>query len=562
MKFRSRLTALTAALALTLTGAGLASGAPAAFGETSQLQLAAAWAPWTAYATGAVVTYNGVDYVCLQGHTSQPGWEPPNVPALWKAGSGGGTDTTAPSVPGNLRSTGVTASSVALAWNASTDNVGVTGYNVYRGGTLVTTVTGTTYTDTGRAASTAYTYTVRARDAAGNLSGVSNSVTATTSGGTGAPGQPGTATASVTSSSIALSWGASSGTVTGYRVYEGSTQRAQVTGTSATISGLGACTTHTYTVKAYNSVGESAGRDATATTTGCSNPTKMPGAPYLYMGWGNPPNPGTVMDATGVRSFTMAFILASGGCNPAWDGSRALTGGADQQAINTIKSKGGSVQISFGGWSGNKLGPNCATPQAFATAVQQVINAVGPAVVDFDIENTDEFENYTVQDRILNGLKIVKQNNPNVKVVVTFGTSKTGPTAAGIRLINQSKALAVPIDNYTIMPFDFGGTNMYQDTVNASEGLKNALKSAFGWTDAQAYAHMGISGMNGLSDQQELTSPATWTQIRDWANSHGLTRLAYWAVNRDRPCPGGGVVSNCSGIAQADWEFTRTTAGF
>ncbi|GAA3136347.1 carbohydrate-binding protein [Nonomuraea salmonea] len=170
MTFRSRLTALATGLALVLTGAGLATPAQA---TTQQIRvLAAAWAPWTSYATGAVVTYQGVDYVCLQAHTSQPGWEPPNVPALWKRGSGGGgSDTSAPSAPGNLRSTGVTSSSVSLAWNASTDNVGVTGYNVYRGGTLVTTVSGTSYTDTGRAANTGYTYTVRARDAAGNLSG-------------------------------------------------------------------------------------------------------------------------------------------------------------------------------------------------------------------------------------------------------------------------------------------------------------------------------------------------------------------------------------------------------
>ena len=280
------------------------------------------------------------------------------------------------------------------------------------------------------------------------------------------------------------------------------------------------------------------------------------------MGWGDPPNPGTVMDATGVRSFTMAFILSSGGCNPAWDGNRPLTGGTDQAAINQIKAAGGSVQISFGGWSGNKLGPNCSSPAAFAGAVQQVINAVGPAVVDFDIENTDEFENYTVQDRILNGLKIVKQNNPNVKVAVTFGTSTTGPNAHGVRLINQARALNVPIDNFTIMPFDFGGSNIYNDTVNAAEGLKNALKNAYGWSDAQAYAHMGISGMNGLSDQQELTTPQTWSQIVTWARDRGLTRLAYWGVNRDRPCPGGGVTSNCSGIAQSNWEFTRITAGF
>jgi hypothetical protein len=290
---------------------------------------------------------------------------------------------------------------------------------------------------------------------------------------------------------------------------------------------------------------------------------KMPGAPYLYMGWGNPPSATSVMSATGVKSFTMAFMLSGGGCTPMWDGTRPLTGSVDAQTISAVKGAGGSVQVSFGGWSGNKLGPNCASSSDFAGAVQQVINAVGPAVVDFDIENTDEFENAVIQDRILSGLAIVKQNNPSTKVALTFGTSTTGPTYWGTRLINQSKALGVNIDNYTIMPFDFGGgADMYQSTVNASEGLKNALKNAWGWSDAQAYAHMGISGMNGLSDQQELTSLSTWTQIRDWANSKGLTRLAFWSVNRDRPCPGGGVQSTCSGISQNDWDFSRITAGF
>ncbi|WP_030455719.1 cellulose binding domain-containing protein [Herbidospora cretacea] len=381
----------------------------------------------------------------------------------------------------------------------------------------------------------------------------------------GTPGTPGTpAVTGSTSSSISLSWGASSGTVVGYRVYEGSTQRAQVTGTSATISGIAACTSKTYVVRAYNNVGESSSSGSvTGSTTGCpTGGPRMPGAPYLYMGWGDPPAPASVMAATGVKSFTMAFILSSGGCNPAWDGNRPLNNAADINAINAIKAAGGSIQVSFGGWSGNKLGPNCSTPQAYAQAVQTVINATGPAVVDFDIENTDEFENYTVQDRILNGLKIVKQNNPNIKIAVTFGTSTSGPTSHGVRLINQARALAVPIDNFTIMTFDFGSSNIQQDTINASEGLKNVLKSAYGYTDAQAYAKMGISGMVGLSDQLETTTPAAWTAIRDYAVQRGLTRFATWSVNRDRPCPGGGVVSNCSGISQQNWEFTRITAGF
>ncbi|MEV0588396.1 glycoside hydrolase family 5 protein [Nonomuraea sp. NPDC050310] len=75
-----------------------------------------------------------------------------------------------------------------MAWNASTDNVGVTGYEVFRGSTLVATVTGTTHTDTGLSASTGYTYTVRATDAAGNRSAAGGPVTGTTTqGGSGTP---------------------------------------------------------------------------------------------------------------------------------------------------------------------------------------------------------------------------------------------------------------------------------------------------------------------------------------------------------------------------------------
>ncbi|SCG58196.1 cellulose binding domain-containing protein [Micromonospora inositola] len=391
-----------------------------------------------------------------------------------------------------------------------------------------------------------------------------------TGGGGGNPSAPATPgglrVTGTTNSSVSLAWNAVSGTVSGYRVYEGSTVRATVTGTSATASGLAACTAHSYTVAAYNASGESAKSAAvSASTTGCTGGGSGPmaAAPYLYPGWGDPPAPSTVMSATGIKWFTIAFVLSGGGCAPAWDGSGPLTGGAHASTIAAIRAAGGDVIPSFGGWSGNKLGPNCSSASALAGAYQQVINAYGLKAIDIDIENSDEFENEVVQDRILGALKIVKQNNPGIKTIVTFGTSTTGPSWWGTRLINQAAALGANIDTFTIMPFDFGGgANMYQNTVNAAEGLKNALKTAFGWSDATAYAHMGISGMNGLSDQQELTSPATWTQIRDWARARGLSRFTFWSVNRDRPCPGGGVVSNCSGIAQNTWEFTSITAQY
>ncbi|MEV6440366.1 cellulose binding domain-containing protein [Amycolatopsis sp. NPDC051716] len=301
----------------------------------------------------------------------------------------------------------------------------------------------------------------------------------------------------------------------------------------------------------------------TPPTTTTPPPPGGRGAPYLYMGWGSPPNPQTVMNATGVKWFTMAFINASGGCTPAWDSSRPLQGSADATAISQIKAAGGQVVPSFGGWSGNKLGPNCSTSAALAGAYQQVISAYGLKAIDIDIENSDEFENEAVQDRILGALKIVKQNNPGIQTILTFGTSTTGPNYYGNRLIDQSKALGANVDVFTIMPFDFGGgANMYNSTVSAANGLRDKLKSTFGWSDATAYAHLGISGMNGLSDQQELTDLSTWTQITNWAKSNKLARLAFWSVNRDRGCPGGGVQSACSGIAQNDWDFTKVTAGF
>ncbi|MFK4104613.1 carbohydrate binding domain-containing protein [Streptomyces sp. NPDC019531] len=392
---------------------------------------------------------------------------------------GGGSDTQAPSAPTGLASTGKTSSSVSLKWNAATDNVGVTAYDIYSGSNNVLTVSGTSATVSGLSPSTAYTFTVKARDAAGNTSGASGSVSVTTDAGTGAD--------------------------TGFKQ----------------------------------------------------------AAPYLYEGWGDPPSPSTVMSATGVKWFTMAFMLDSGGCNPAWDSTRPLTGGVDQTAINQIRAAGGDIVPSFGGWLGSKLGANCSSASALAAALQKVIDAYSLKAIDMDIENTDEFENEAVQARILTALKTVKANNPGLKTIVTFGTSTTGPNYYGNRLIEQAQSLGANIDVFTIMPFDFGGgSDMYGSTVNATEGLKAKLKSTFGWDDATAYSHIGISGMNGLSDQQENTTPAIWTQIRDWANSHHIARLAFWSVNRDRPCPGGGVVSNCSGISQNNWQFTSITAGF
>ncbi|WP_393100949.1 glycoside hydrolase family 6 protein [Streptomyces sp. LN325] len=104
---------------------------------------------------------------------------------------GGGGDTQAPTVPGGLTVSSTTSNSATLSWSASTDNTAVTGYDVYRDGTKVGSATATSYTDSGLAASTTYQYTVKAKDAAGNVSASSTAVSATTKASGGGGGTPG-----------------------------------------------------------------------------------------------------------------------------------------------------------------------------------------------------------------------------------------------------------------------------------------------------------------------------------------------------------------------------------
>ncbi|WP_329125170.1 glycoside hydrolase family 6 protein [Streptomyces sp. NBC_01465] len=186
---------------------------------------------------------------------------------------GGSSDTTAPSVPAGLTVTGTTSSSVSLSWTASTDNVGVTGYDIYRGGTLVGSSTGTTFTNTGLSASTAYSFTVRAKDAAGNVSAQTSAVSGTTAAGTGdttAPSVPaGLTVTGTTASSVSLSWTASTDNVgvTGYDIFRAGTQVGSSTGTTFTNSGLSASTPYSFTVRAKDAAGNVSAQSSPVTGT-------------------------------------------------------------------------------------------------------------------------------------------------------------------------------------------------------------------------------------------------------------------------------------------------------
>jgi chitinase len=290
----------------------------------------------------------------------------------------------------------------------------------------------------------------------------------------------------------------------------------------------------------------------------------MAAAPYEYFGWGSPQDPVSVMNATGVKWFTLAFILSDGTCNPAWDGSRPLTGGNDQTQIGRIRANGGDVMVSIGGWSGNKLGERCSNASALAGAYQKVINAYNLKAIDIDIENT-EWNNATVRQRVIDALKIVKQNNPGIKTVITFGTTVTGPDATGRDMINRGANSGLANDIWAVMPFDFGGFSgdMGEATISAVEGLKAAVKSAYGYSDAETYSRVGLSSMNGITDEAgELVTVSDFQQILAYARQKHLARFAFWSINRDRPCGGGSDPDACSGISQQPYDFTKIVAQY
>lgn len=300
--------------------------------------------------------------------------------------------------------------------------------------------------------------------------------------------------------------------------------------------------------------------------TGAANEPVLRAAPYEYLGWGSPQPPADVMAATGVRNITLAFILTHGACNPMWDGNRPLLGGTDQAAINAIRAAGGDVVLSFGGWSGTKLGTSCKTPAALAAAYQKVVNDYALHAIDIDIEHT-EMTNKVTRHRVVSALALLRAANPGLEIAVTFGTTPTGPDATGESMIADAAAQGFQADAWTIMPFDFGANNVNigQASVAAVQGLAQSLAASYGISLADAYQHAGISSMNGLTDSKgENVSLADFETMLAFAQQQHLARFTFWSVKRDRQCakPSTKAADDCSGVAQSAYAYTDVIARY
>ncbi len=218
-------------------------------------------------------------------------------------------------------------------------------------------------------------------------------------GGASPPGVPGTPTVgSITNTSVALSWGASSGTVTGYRVYEGSTIRADTTATSATITGLATCSTHTYAVAAYNANGESAkSGTVTITTTGCGN-TGLPKHAligYLHASFANGSGYMRLADVPAAwdiinLSFGEPTTVTSGDIRfnrcPAAECPNVESDADFIAAIRAKQAQGKKILLSIGGQNGQVQLNTAAARDMFVSSVSAIIDRYGLNGLDVDFE--------------------------------------------------------------------------------------------------------------------------------------------------------------------------------
>ncbi len=255
------------------------------------------WTTWVKVSV-SVPLNAGNNVIRLTANTSSGG---PNLDKFELTG-GSSSDTQAPTVPTGLASSSIGQTSFTLTWTASTDNVGVTGYEVFAGGISKGTTTSTSLSVTGLTCATAYSMTVRARDAAGNWSAASSALSVATSAcsDTQAPTVPtGLASSSIGQTSFTLTWTASTDNVgvTGYEVFAGGVSKGTTTSTSLSVTGLTCATAYSMTVRARDAAGNwsAASSALNVSTTACSTID-----PVLRVWWKFDETSGTTAsDATG-----------------------------------------------------------------------------------------------------------------------------------------------------------------------------------------------------------------------------------------------------------------------
>jgi hypothetical protein len=289
----------------------------------------------------------------------------------------------------------------------------------------------------------------------------------------------------------------------------------------------------------------------------------------------------TTARQSGARYFTLAFLetLSKTSCTLAWNGSRSdlETNGRYLDDIASLRSIGGDLIPSFGGWSadqgGTEIADSCKDVSAIAAAYEDVITRYDVTRLDMDVEGRSLGRTAGI-DRRNKALKLVEdwataQGRP-FQVSYTLPTSASGLEASGVAILRNAIDNGTRVDVVNIMAFDYYDrvtTDMGSAAINAANGLIAQLHSLYpAKTTAQLDAMVGITLMPGLDDYPKKTEKTTLAhaqQVYDYAQAHGFNTLSIWAIQRDNGgCPGSTGSNDCSGIVQNTWDFSHVLEPF
>jgi chitinase len=261
-------------------------------------------------------------------------------------------------------------------------------------------------------------------------------------------------------------------------------------------------------------------------------------APYLQIDSSDAADMAADDAATGLKYYTLAFLIPQSGCTPEWEDDGSGVGAFTSQ-ISAIQAAGGNVIISFGGESGGELAQTCTNVSQLTAAYQNVVNTYGVTRLDFDIEGStlSDTAATSLRDQALAALQA---QDPSVQVDFTLAVSPQGlPTGTGSEyaLLQDAKSKGVKVSVVNIMTMDFGnGQNPLADAESAAQGTASQLSSLYGISTSAAYAMMGLTPIAGQNDDNEFFSTSNASTLESFAASNGVAELSFWEVDGyDKP---------------------------
>lgn len=282
-------------------------------------------------------------------------------------------------------------------------------------------------------------------------------------------------------------------------------------------------------------------------------------APYLDITMAEP-SLVDVANATGVKTFTLAFALAdSTGCHPSWGGTIPLDDPRILGEIRDLQAMGGNVIVATGGAAGPYLEYTCGSADALADAYRTILDTVGTNSLDVDIEAT------VPQDTVNEALAQVQQERgTTISYTLRVLGDDYGVDPYSLDVLRSAAAHGVDVlVNPMTMEFGTSRPDWGDAVIAAAQSTVGQMRGVWpGESDAQLYGRLGVTPMIGRNYNGKIFQLDDAAQLVSWAHANGVGRLAFWSAGRDNgSCAGGGVSPTCSGISQADFAFTKAFAG-